>query len=274
MPLYDLHSHTNFSDGKLSPQELIALAEQNNVTHLAITDHDTVAAHRYLSEHCSPSIQLISGIELSCQWQGACIHVVGLNIDINRPAILAAEAIQAKARTERLQMIASKLHKLGFENIVQGSQAVAGKAQVCRPHIATFMVQEKMVKTSADAFKKYLGNGKVGDVSCVWPELMTVVDWIKSANGIAVLAHPQRYKMTASKRNRLIKHFVDVGGEALEVCTANQTPMMVDTLAKQCEKLGLFASVGSDFHGHHQWVNLGRYPVLPRYCRPVWQAWA
>ena len=126
----DLHCHTNCSDGQLSPLELVHLAVDNNITHLAITDHDTVAAHRQLAAVDNLGVNLISGIELSSQWSKAGIHIVGLNIDINSPAIINAEMHQEKVRLQRLERIAYKLHKRGFENILAGAQQEAGTKQV------------------------------------------------------------------------------------------------------------------------------------------------
>lgn len=273
MSHFDLHSHTTCSDGKLSPQELINLALENNITDLAITDHDTVAAHRQLENIKDLGLNLISGVEFSGQWAKIGIHIVGLNIDINSEVILKAEAHQNKIRLERLERIAYKLEKRGFSNILEGALEEAGGNQVGRPHIARYMLKEGMVRSISSAFDKYLGAGKVGDVSSLWPDIEDTVEWINQAGGIAVIAHPGRYKMTRSKRIRLIQDFKDCGGSALEVCTGNQPNGMAEDLANICEQYDLMASVGSDFHSpSYQWVKLGRYPRLPKKCRPVWEA--
>ncbi len=268
----DLHCHTNCSDGQLSPLELVHLAVDNNITHLAITDHDTVAAHRQLAAVDNLGVNLISGIELSSQWSKAGIHIVGLNIDINSPAIINAEMHQEKVRLQRLERIAYKLHKRGFENILAGAQQEAGTKQVGRPHIARYMVKQGMVRSVSAAFDKYLGAGKVGDVSNLWPSMQDVVAWIIAAGGIAVVAHPGRYRMTRSKRIRMIEAFAEAGGQALEVCTGNQPHGMSEDLANICDRFDLLASVGSDFHSPaYPWVKLGKYPRLPARCRPVWE---
>ena len=273
---YDLHSHTKYSDGSLSAQALIELAIEQGITHLAITDHDTVQAHLQLTEnnniYATEKIKIIKGIELSSQWNNMGVHVVGLNIDIHSTAITAAVKHQTQLRIERVKTIAKKLLQRGFPDITQGAMILAGDGQVGRPHIAQHMVDEGLVSSVGQAFNKYLGAGKVGDISSVWPDLECVVEWINAAGGVAVLAHPSRYKMTRTKRRRLMADFLDAGGQAIEVCAGNQMPGVAEEMAAVCDEFGFHASVGSDFHNpDYKWVKLGQYPSLPKACRPVWE---
>ena len=273
---YDLHSHTKYSDGSLSAQALIALAIERGITHLAITDHDTVQAHLQLTEnnniYATEKIKIIKGIELSSQWNNMGLHIVGLNIDIHSTAITAAVKHQTQLRIERVKTIAKKLLQRGFPDITQGAMILAGDGQVGRPHIAQHMVDEGLVSSVGQAFNKYLGAGKVGDISSVWPDLECVVEWINAAGGVAVLAHPSRYKMTRTKRRRLMADFSDAGGQAIEVCAGNQVPGVAEEMAAVCDEFGFHASVGSDFHNpDYKWVKLGQYPSLPKACRPVWE---
>jgi len=273
---YDLHSHTKYSDGSLSAQALIALAIERGITHLAITDHDTVQAHLQLTEnnnsYATEKINIIKGIELSSQWNNMGVHIVGLNIDIHSTAITAAVKHQTQLRIERVKTIAKKLLQRGFPDITQGAMILAGDGQVGRPHIAQHMVDEGLVSSVGQAFNKYLGAGKVGDISSVWPDLECVVEWINAAGGVAVLAHPSRYKMTRTKRRRLMADFSDAGGQAIEECAGNQVPGVAEEMAAVCDEFGFHASVGSDFHNpDYKWVKLGQYPSLPKACRPVWE---
>jgi len=273
---YDLHSHTKYSDGSLSAQALIALAIEWGITHLAITDHDTVQAHLQLAEnnnsYATEKINIIKGIELSSQWNNMGVHIVGLNIDIHSTAITTAVNHQTRLRIERVKTIAKKLLQRGFPDITQGAKILAGDGQVGRPHIAQHMVDEGLVSSVGQAFNKYLGAGKVGDISSVWPDLECVVEWINAAGGVAVLAHPSRYKMTRTKRRRLMADFSDAGGQAIEVCAGNQVPGVAEEMAAVCDEFGFHASVGSDFHNpDYKWVKLGQYPRLPKACRPVWE---
>ena len=200
------------------------------------------------------------------------VHIVGLNIDIHSTAITAAVKHQTQLRIERVKTIAKKLLQRGFPDITQGAMILAGDGQVGRPHIAQHMVDEGLVSSVGQAFNKYLGAGKVGDISSVWPDLECVVEWINAAGGVAVLAHPSRYKMTRTKRRRLMADFSDAGGQAIEVCAGNQVPGVAEEMAAVCDEFGFHASVGSDFHNpDYKWVKLGQYPRLPKACRPVWE---
>jgi len=273
---YDLHSHTQYSDGSLSVHALIALAIERGISHLAITDHDTVEAHLQLTKtnnsYVNEKINIIKGIELSSQWNNMGVHIVGLNIDIHSTAITTAVKHQTQLRKERVKTIAKKLLQRGFPDITQGAMILAGDGQVGRPHIAQHMVDEGLVSSVGQAFNKYLGAGKVGDISSVWPDLECVVEWINAAGGVAVLAHPSRYKMTRTKRRRLMADFSDAGGQAIEVCAGNQVPGVAEEMAAVCDEFGFHASVGSDFHNpDYKWVKLGQYPRLPKACRPVWE---
>ena len=250
MNKYDLHSHTKYSDGSLSVTELIDLAIERGVTHLAITDHDTVKAHLQLAEDkatfASDKICIIKGIEFSSQWNNM--------------------------RLQRVKTISKKLTQRGFPDITQGAMSLAGEGQVGRPHIAQHMLEQGLVSSVGQAFNKYLGAGKVGDISNVWPDLEQVVEWIHAAGGISVLAHPSRYKMTRTKRRRLMADFADAGGQAIEVCAGNQVPGVAEEMAAVCDEFGFYASVGSDFHNpDYRWVKLGQYPKLPKACKPVWE---
>jgi predicted metal-dependent phosphoesterase TrpH len=273
---YDLHSHTQYSDGSLSVHALIALAIERGISHLAITDHDTVEAHLQLTKtnnsYVTEKINIIKGIELSSQWNNMGVHIVGLNIDIHSTAITTAVKHQTQLRIERVKTIAKKLLQRGFPDITQGAMILAGDGQVGRPHIAQHMVDEGLVSSVGQAFNKYLGAGKVGDISSVWPDLECVVELINAAGGVAVLAHPSRYKITRTKRRRLMADFSDAGGQAIEVCAGNQVPGVAEEMAAVCDEFGFHASVGSDFHNpDYKWVKLGQYPRLPKACRPVWE---
>ena len=191
---------------------------------------------------------------------------------MNSAAIKTAVVHQTQLRLERVKTISKKLTQRGFPDITQGAMTLAGEGQVGRPHIAQHMLEEGLVSSVGQAFNKYLGAGKVGDISNVWPDLEQVVEWIHAAGGIAVLAHPSRYKMTRTKRRRLMADFADAGGQAIEVCAGNQVPGVAEEMAAVCDEFGFYASVGSDFHNpDYRWVKLGQYPKLPKACKPVWE---
>lgn len=264
----DLHCHTTLSDGKLTPRQLITYALDRGVTTLSITDHDTVAAYEDLA--ASP-LRIIPGVELSSQWRGTGIHVVGLNIDLHSTALRDAIAQQKLARRERARSIAEKLEKKGIRGALEGAARMAGNDNIGRPHFARYLVETGICKNISDAFSSYLGSGKSGNIDQFWPELPQVIDWICSANGIAVLAHPLTYKMTRTKLSVLLDEFISAGGRAMEVVSGQQLGQQTRDLAKICRQKNLLASCGSDFHQPDQsWAELGRFPAIPAECSPVW----
>jgi predicted metal-dependent phosphoesterase TrpH len=249
---------------------LCARAIANGVTHLAITDHDTLNGWQSLTE-TPPEIELIPGIEYSCVWSGMTVHIVGLGFDPAHDAMQSGLSIQAEAREKRSLIIAERLAKLGFKGALEAAQSYAGANQIGRPHFARFLVENKHVNSINQAFDRYLGAGKPGDVKALWPELETAVEWITRAGGIAVLAHPARYKMTNMKLRRLIQAFKAAGGAAIEVVSGSQSRDVTSYMAQLCDDYDLLASQGSDFHGPGSpWQELGRFDGLPKRCRPVW----
>lgn len=245
------------------------------VTSLALTDHDTTRGlGEARAQAAIEGIELIAGIELSCLWQGMNIHVVGLNVDIESDALIHAEAHQLRAREERALSIADKLEKAGIANTYEGAKAIAGDAIVGRPHFARHLVERGAVKSQAVAFKKYLGAGKQGDVKQMWPGVGTVVEWIVNAGGVAVIAHPDKYKMTRTKLKRLVDDFCEAGGGAIEVVSGRQTPQVTSDMARIADQYELLASCGSDFHVPDQpWQELGSFLPLPEISIPVWTHW-
>jgi predicted metal-dependent phosphoesterase TrpH len=272
--LADLHTHTTASDGMLTPAELIAQARSAGVTHLSITDHDTTRAYETLSSTTDDSLTLIPGIEFSSRWQKTGIHIVGLNIDPDDAGLQAAIKTQGIARKKRAETIAEKLTKLGFKNTLEGARNMAGDSIIGRPHFARYLVESGQVKSFTVAFKKYLGSGKPGDVKDIWPTLDTVIDWIHTAGGTAVLAHPAKYKLSNMKLEALAHDFQAAGGRGLEVISGQQDAALTLRLGKLANRLGMVASCGSDFHQPGQsWAELGRVQSLPDSCTPVWESW-
>ncbi|MEQ8204901.1 MAG: PHP domain-containing protein [Woeseia sp.] len=268
----DLHTHTTASDGELSPKELLLRATDQGLTHIAITDHDTVAAYSHLE--VPEGLSVIPGIEFSSRWRKIGVHIVGLNIDLDQPALSQAIAQQQQVRSERAQTIAERLVKLGFEDPLPAVSILAGGSNIGRPHFARHLVATGKVKTIREAFKKYLGAGKPGDVKQTWAPIEDVVRWINDAGGVAVLAHPAHYRLTQSKLKELVTDFADADGTAIEVVSGSQEPTVTRKLASLCNDFELHASVGSDFHRPDaRWAELGRFAALPDTCEPVWNLW-
>ena len=269
----DLHSHTTASDGLLTPPELLQLAIQRNIDMLSITDHDTLDAYLDIADE-GLGLRLIPGIEFSSKWRKIGVHIVGLNVDLKNATILEGAAAQTRARTERAKKIADRLALLGFKDSLQAARVNATGGQIGRPHFAQHLVDIGAVKSTKQAFKKYLGAGKVADIKSCWGDIETVTGWITAAGGTAVLAHPAKYGLTRSKLIHLLNDFKDAGGEALEVISGQQKATITADLASLSNQYQLLASCGSDFHQHHRpWASLGRVEQLPDQCQPVWSRW-
>lgn len=280
MPCYDLHTHSTASDGTLTPAESVAHAAMAGVTHLALSDHDTVAgvaeARQAAQEH---SIHFIPAAEFSASWhsegrKALTIHIVGLQLNTDSPALQRALQILAEQRLQRAEQIAQRLEKAGAPNTLETVQQLAGTGQLTRTHFAQALVSLGYARDAKQAFKRYLGHGKPANVAGNWPDMVDTIDCIHAAGGVAVLAHPTRYKLTRRWLLQLVTDFKLAGGDALEVVTGNSTPGEVSMLAGWARRFALAASVGSDYHGAiTPWLKPGRLMPLPSDLTPVWTLW-
>jgi predicted metal-dependent phosphoesterase TrpH len=272
----DLHCHSTASDGALAPAVVVARAFERGVRVLALTDHDTLdgldeagAAAQALG------MQLVNGIELSCTWGGATIHVLGYAFNRDAPALQQAIAELYEGRWLRAAEIGKRLEAKGMPGALEGARAIqqelgdSGNAPA-RPHFADFLVRSGYVKDRAEAFRKWLGSGKLGDVKQHWPELAQAVDTLRRAGAWISLAHPWQYDFTRSKRRKLITEFVGAGGHSLEVVNGMQPADQVGSLAILAREFGMFVTAGSDFHAPGQWSELGVYRPVPEDLPPLW----
>ena len=274
--MYDLHTHSLASDGILRPEALVSSAKSAGVSCLALTDHDTVAGLVEAAEAARVhGIRLIAGTELSCQWHKRAIHVVGLNIDPEHAELVRFLAAQQQVRQTRAVEIDQRLQKLGIDGALEGAKAIADGAVLGRPHFAQHLVDVGRVPTVAAAFKRYLGTGKPADVTPAWPTLEKAATVIKAAGGVAVLAHPLKYKLTRTKLNTLLADFRHAGGQAVEVISGKQDPTQTRDMTKLANQHDLVSSIGSDFHRPGQpWHALGVAGDIPSAAKPVWDLFA
>jgi len=271
--IYDLHSHSNASDGWLEPNALLTLAAECGVGALAITDHDTLAALDRIDTSVSPA-RLIPGIEFSTNWRKYGVHILGLNVDPACATLRGGVERQQRSRHVRARLIALRLRSKGLPDVLDDVLQTAGGEPVGRPHFAEQLVRAGIVKDVRSAFRKYLGAGKAGDVRHGWAALPEVVRWIVRSGGTAVLAHPAKYRMTKTTLRALATDFRAAGGAAIEVVCGQQSLNTTTHLARLANDLGLAASCGSDFHhGGNCWSRPGGFPPLPRDVRPVWTLW-
>ncbi|MDN2486651.1 5'-3' exoribonuclease [Kosakonia sacchari] len=274
--IYDLHSHTTASDGLLSPEQLVHRAVEMRVGTLAITDHDTtdaIPAARAEIVRAGLDLQLISGVEISTVWENHEIHIVGLNIDIDHPALRTFLQAQSERRVQRAKLIAERLEKAHILDAWEGAQRLAQGANVTRGHFARFLVEQGKASNIADVFKKYLARGKTGYVPPQWCTIEQAIDVIHHSGGTAVMAHPGRYNLSAKWLKRLLAYFAQCGGEAMEVAQCQQAPNERTQLAAYARQFGLLASQGSDFHQPCPWIELGRKLWLPAGVEGVWLKW-
>lgn len=274
--LVDFHTHSTASDGDLTPQVLLENARRLGIRQFAITDHDTVAGYK-AAVAClknDDALQLIAGVEFSCRWSGVTIHVLGLGMDCEHPAMREALDCLHQARRQRGERIGSKLAKLGFHGALEGAMAKAGDSQLGRPHFAAWMVESGHVTDHNQAFDRHLGQGKPGDVKAFWPEMAQVVAWIEAAGGAAVVAHPLKYRLTGMKLRRLLVDFVAAGGSGIEISSGRQTADQSAHLKRLAQEHSLEVSIGSDFHRETAYsAPLGVEAPAIEGLRGVWERW-
>lgn len=271
--LADLHSHTYFSDGYLSPNALIARATANQVNILAITDHDTTEAFEHLNGTLPPGAPtILQGVEISCMWDQREIHVVGLGIDRHETELKALLGEQQALRLRRAQAMDMRLQKAGVGGLMNYLETLPCKA-ISRNHVAQFLIDRGIARSKDHAFKNFLGDkGKFG-AQAQWCSIESAVNAIRSAGGIGILAHPNRYNVSNQKLRRLAGEFAAAGGEGLEVSYSNLDPDRVAHMAALCMDNDLWASTGSDFHSpSNHWMDLGKFRLLPTLCatRAIW----
>lgn len=269
---YDLHCHSTASDGALSPRDLVSRAFEQGVNVLALTDHDTVDGLEEARLQAQQlGMRLINGIELSCTHLNQCLHIVGLNIDPDHPGLREGLSKQQALRDERAKRIADKLAKKGIPGVYEAVLVNAGKGEITRTHFAEYLLRQAYVNSMQEAFDRYLNKGQPAYVSTTWASLEEVVSWIVNAGGIAVLAHPLRYKLSNKWINRALAVFKEAGGQGIEVVNGRGSLEEVRLARQFAERHQLVASTGSDFHAPDSpYLELGRLVELPATLIPVW----
>lgn len=272
---YDLHTHTYYSDGTLSPAELVARAAANGVHVLALTDHDVtdgLAEARAAAERAG--IGFVPGVEVSVTWSAQTVHIVGLQIDTANDPLQSGLRRLREFRDWRADEIGRRLAKAGIPAATEGARRLAQRGLVSRTHFAQFLVETGEARDMRAVFKKFLVHGKPGHVPGQWASLEEAVQWIRGAGGLAVIAHPARYRLTATRVKKLLGEFREVGGAALEVVCGSHSRDDAFRFAQLAKSFGLLASAGSDYHGpQNHYMDLGPLPPLPEDCTPVWQSW-
>ena len=274
---FDLHTHSIASDGSLAPAELVQRAAASGIGVLALTDHDEVAGLPEAAAAASTAgISFVPGIELSVSWAHQTIHVVGLGIDAATPSLQSGIKRLAAFRHWRAEEIARRLAKKGISGALEGAQRYAKGEILSRTHFAHFLVEQGHARDLRQVFKRFLVRNKPGYVPGEWASLEEALGWIRDAGGLAVIAHPARYNISASRLRQLLGEFLELGGLALEVVSGSHSRDDILSMASLSRRFKLAASAGSDYHGpENPYLDLGRLPALPAECRPIWEhpAW-
>ncbi len=270
----DLHCHSHFSDGSLSPEQLISRASANGVDLLAVTDHDTIDGVKLLLKQPSNlPLTLIPAAEISSSWENKDIHIVALGVDINNKIFSEFLKQQLRKRQQRGLLLIDKFeNRLKIKEVAKKLKVYAKGEIICRSHFAQLLVDEGLAVDFRRAFERFLAKGKIAAVNSEWPDIQHSIKAIIAAGGIATLAHPTRYKLSNSRLYELIEYFSRVGGRAIEMAYPGIKPQQQRQLARVAKEFGLFASKGSDFHHPQQvWADLGKVPSLPVDIEPVWE---
>ena len=273
MAALDLHFHSTASDGALSPTEVVARAVARGSQLLALTDHDcTAGVAEARTAAAAAGIRLISGVEVSVTWENRALHIVGLDVDIDHPALVAGLQSIRDGRVGRAHQMAAGLAKVGIADAFEGAMAFcANPDQISRTHFGRFLVESGQVKNIATVFRKYLVKGKPGYVPHAWVDLAEAVGWIRAAGGVAVIAHPGRYELGRTLLERLVDDFMAAGGQAVEGVSASHSLDETHKFALLAARKNLWASAGSDFHAPGEGGrDVGLTTDLPPICVPVW----
>jgi hypothetical protein len=270
----DLHCHSVVSDGTLTPEELAARAKAQGVALWALTDHDEIGGQaRAAAAAAACGLDYLTGVEISVTFLQQTVHIVGLGFDVNNRHLNEGLQQTRGGRSQRAQEMAADLARVGIQGAFEGALKYAGNPNlVSRTHFARFLVETGVCKDTYEVFRKYLTEGKPGFVEHRWASLKDAVHWITQAGGMAVIAHPARYKFSANEELALFTEFKGHGGLGVEVVTGSHSTAECTNYAATALEFGLAASRGSDFHSPGESrTELGALPDLPSQLTPVWQ---
>ncbi len=276
---FDLHNHSTASDGLLPAADLVALAARNGCDAVALTDHDTtdgIASGRAAA--LDLGLKFIAGVEISVSWspsieaKSTTLHIVGLGVDIDNAALISGLDSIRQGRFDRAKLMSDDFARVGITGMFDAAYALAeNKTMLGRTHFARALVNAKHVTSVGKAFERYLTYGRPGFVPHEWTSLSESIDWIRSAGGIAVIAHPGRYNISKPDMTVLLTEFKELGGAGIEVITGSHTPQQYREYATRAREFGFLASRGADYHGPGESRSEpGKLPLLPNDLVPVW----
>lgn len=268
----DLHNHSYYSDGTLSPSEVVKLASKVGCDIFALTDHDTTdGIDEALLEANKLGLNLIKGVEISAFWNNLAIHIVGLGVDTDNDILQNGLEHNRELRKVRAEKIALGLWRSGIKDALEKAQKISGGSMLTRTHFAQMLIKEGYCKDMKSVFRRYMTGKKPGGVRVDWKSFDEVIHWIHSAGGKALIAHPFRYRMTHTKIKKMLYDFKEASGDGFEVVNANSSEEEISLGDQWSENYNLLASCGSDFHGWpNQRIQIGNLIDLPNPRRAVW----
>ncbi|WP_024539193.1 3',5'-nucleoside bisphosphate phosphatase [Comamonas badia] len=272
-PRADLHCHSTISDGTLTPEQVAERAHGRGVQLWALTDHDEVGGQRRAAAHARAlGMDYLAGVEISITFADTTVHIVGLGVDPENAQLVEGLRATREGRDERGREMAAQLEAVGIHGAYEGALRYAGNpALLARPHFARYLVERGVCQEVSEVFRKYLTEGKPGYVPHRWATLADAVRWIRGAGGVAVIAHPGRYRFTANEEYALFTDFKAHGGQGVEVVTGSHTTAEYQEYADMAREFDLAASTGSDFHSPDEsHADLGSLPPLPADLTPIW----
>jgi len=268
----DLHNHSYYSDGVLSPCEVVRLAREAGCDLFSLTDHDTIdGIVEAKLEAEKLEVSFVNGVEISAFWQNSPIHIVGLGIDIDNDMLQSGLAFNQAIRKERAEKIALSLWRSGIKDALEKAQKISGGHMLTRTHFAQMLIKEGYCKDMKSVFRRYLTGRKPGGVRAEWKNFDEVIEWIQHAGGKAIIAHPFRYRMTHTKIKKMLNDFKLESGDGFEVVNSNSSEDEISLGNQWSQDFDLLASSGSDFHGWpNQSVQIGKLADLPNVSRAIW----
>ena len=271
----DLHCHSSVSDGTLEPEAVAARAKANGVELWALTDHDELGGQRRaLAAAHAIGLPYLTGTEISVTFAAITVHIVGLGFDADDERLAVGLAATRGGRDARAHEMADELAKVGIAGAYEGALRFVGNPElISRTHFARFLVESGVCGDTQEVFRRFLVEGKPGFVPHRWATLRDAVTWISDAGGIAVVAHPARYKFTPTEEYALFTEFKAHGGRGIEIVTGAHSAADALRYADTAREFDLLASRGSDFHSPEESrIDLGGLPPLPGGLVPVWEA--
>ena len=258
----DLHTHSYYSDGVLSPKDVVRRALNAGCNFFSLTDHDTLEGLEEANKYAeSSNLTFINGVEISAQHNSQSIHIVGLGINPNEKLLLDGLRRNNQFRVERARKISEGLGKVGIQRADENARNLSKTDYITRTHFAQMLIKENVCSNMSSVFKKYMTGKKPGSVKGEWALSVEVIKWIHQAGGLAILAHPLRYKMTLNKLKKLVKDLKFLGLDGIEIVNSFSSLEDIRVSKMIADENEILYSGGSDFHGWtDQKIEVGNIP--------------